>query len=69
MKYLCDICHSEMLGRPAADGPVLCLLCRLSAEEASELVSESQATPAYPASLPAFDRMHLGLHNSSSASL
>jgi len=68
MKYRCDICHSEMLGRPSAGGPQLCLLCRLSAEEASELIAGTPV-PALGAQRPlSLDRRDSPLRDSSSAS-
>src|SRR5690554_2829801 len=32
--HRCQICASEMLGTPSPESPPICLLCRLSAEEA-----------------------------------
>jgi hypothetical protein len=41
MNHRCDICSSEILGRPIAAAPRLCLLCRLSAEEVAEILNEA----------------------------
>ena len=44
MSYRCDICRSEILGRHAASGPRLCLMCRLSAEEVADIVDQAGAS-------------------------
>jgi hypothetical protein len=41
MSHRCDICSSEILGRPIAAAPRLCLLCRLSAEEVADILNEA----------------------------
>lgn len=41
MSHRCEICNSEILGRPVAAAPHLCLLCRLSADEVADILNEA----------------------------
>ena len=62
MSHRCDICSSEILGRPATAAPRLCLLCRLSAEEVADILNEAGAPNENPGSRE-FDQPNvLNLH-------
>ncbi len=59
--YRCDLCSSEILGARRGSAPHICVLCRLSAEEAPG------AAEAVRQSAPAIFRLPLRTHPAATA--
>ena len=43
--YRCEICASEILASSRVPAPHVCVLCRLSADEALEALQEDESVP------------------------